>query len=230
MPSMEWLKNEFSYGYDSGNILSLIPNKVRCREERIIGGSYRSVFKKAVRPFLNPSAKVLELGPGRGAWSKAILSSIPKGQLHTVDFQDVTPWLLPELYSGRLFCHQIDNISFDCVQDNYFDFFWSFGVLCHNNIETISKILALTLNKVAPGGYSVHQYSDWEKLDAFGWEKGAIPETFKNQPDDEIWWPRNTQKSMRQAATDAGWTVLQEDLNLVKRDSLILLRKEGKPC
>ena len=26
MPTLDWLKKEFQYGYDSGNILSLIPN------------------------------------------------------------------------------------------------------------------------------------------------------------------------------------------------------------
>ncbi len=227
MPTIEWLKKEFSYGYDSGNILSPFPNRIRSREEKIIGGSYRTVFKKAVQPFLKKDSKVLELGPGRGAWSRAILHCIPMGELHTVDFQDVAVWLSPDKYPGKLFCHTVSEISFDMVSDDYFDFFWSFGVLCHNNVDSIHKILSLALKKVKAGGYSAHQYGDWEKLNAFGWEKGAIPETFKNQSDDEIWWPRNTQKSMRQAATDAGWTVLQKDMDLVKRDSLILLRKEG---
>lgn len=226
MPTLDWLKKEFHYGYDSGNILSIFPNKSRRNEERTIGGSYRSVFQKAVKPYLKPDSKVLELGPGRGAWSKAILKQIPHGQLHTIDFQDVTKWLSPAQYDGRLVCHRIPEISFDEVQDDYFDLFWSFGVLCHNNIDTIREILRLSLIKVKVGMYSVHQFADWEKLEAFGWNKGAVPEIFKTMSDDEIWWPRNTKAVMNKAASAAGWHVLQEDLNLVGRDSIMLMRRE----
>jgi hypothetical protein len=122
MPTLDWLKKEFHYGYDSGNILSMFPNKSRRNEERTIGGSYRSVFQKAVKPYLKPDSKVLELGPGKGAWSRAILKKIPHGQLHTIDFQDVTKWLSPAQYDGRLVCHRIPEISFDDVPDDYFVF------------------------------------------------------------------------------------------------------------
>jgi len=36
MPTLDWLIREFSYGYDSGNILSLFPNKRRRDEERLV--------------------------------------------------------------------------------------------------------------------------------------------------------------------------------------------------
>src|SRR3974377_1954566 len=102
MPKLDCLKKEFHYGYDSGNILSIIPDKIRKSEEKVIGGSYRTVFKKAVLPYLKKNSKVLELGPGKGSWSRAILDSIPEGELTTIDFQDVSEWLHPEKYNGRL--------------------------------------------------------------------------------------------------------------------------------
>ena len=74
------------------------------------------------------------------------------------------------------------------------------------------------------GGYAVHMYGDWDKLEKWGWKKGKVPLEFKNKPDDEIWWPRNNQQQMRKAAEDAGWEVVTPDMGLVKRDSIILLR------
>ena len=71
MPTISWLKKEFDYGYDSGNVLSLLPNRVRRSEEKKIGGSYRRVFNVAVKPHVNPDSKVMELGPGNGSWSRA---------------------------------------------------------------------------------------------------------------------------------------------------------------
>jgi hypothetical protein len=73
----------------------------------------------------------------------------------------------------------------------------------------------LSLIKVKVGIYSVHQFADWKKLAAVGWNKVAVPKIFKTMSDDEIWWPRNTKAVMNKAASGAGWRVLQEDLNLV---------------
>jgi len=44
-------------------------------------------------------------------------------------------------------------------------------------------------------------------------------------PDDEIWWPRNSRATMSRLATRCGWTVVSDDLGLLLRDSIIVLRK-----
>lgn len=227
MPTQDWLKKEFYYGYNSGNVLSIFPDSVRRNEEKLIGGSYRKVFRKGLLPFLQPNSKVLEIGPGKGSWSAAILRHIPQGELHVVDFQNVEPWLQPSRYQGRLTCHQISgNFDYDKLfQDDYFDVCWSFGVLCHNNVDQIEEILAQTLPKVKEGGFSIHQYSDWEKLEKYGWVKGGIPLEFRDQPDDQIWWPRNNQETMASTAKRAGWNVVTPDSGLVSRDSMIVLQK-----
>lgn len=227
MPTKEWLKKEFDYGYDSGNVLALIPRAARRQEEARIGGSYRRVFRKGVLPHLKRDSVVLEIGPGRGSWSRAILRHIPRGRLHTVDFQDVTRWLQPETYGGRLVCHQVTDNSFSRFEDDTFDLFWSMGVLCHNNADHIREILRNALPKMKPGGIAVHQYGDWDKLEAYGWAKGGIPIDFKDQEDDQIWWPRNSKQKMCALAGEAGWTVVTPDLRLVKRDSIIVLRRGG---
>lgn len=227
MPTLDWLKTEFSYGYDSGNVLSWIPNLTRYREEKAIGASYRRVFWQGLAPYLKPVSHVLELGPGRGAWSRAILSRITQGELHTVDYVDVREWLEPSKYAGRLVCHQVSDNSFNELPDGYFDVFWSFGVLCHNNIENIENILTNARSKVKPGAIAIHQYGDWNKLDRYGWEKGRVPKGFREQLDADIWWPRNDQERMSKAAINAGWDIEMADIGLLARDSMIILRNPG---
>jgi hypothetical protein len=102
MPTLEMLRKLFPRGYSSGNVLSRIPGPRRILEEVRIGASYRDVFFRAILPYIAPDSKVLELGPGSGSWTRAILKHVPRGEVHTVDFQDVRGWIHPEPGSGRL--------------------------------------------------------------------------------------------------------------------------------
>ena len=225
MPTQAELKNMFDYGYDSGDVLSPESSKRRLIEEFFIGGSYRSVFVNGILPYIKSNSAVLELGPGRGSWSKAILRFITEGKLHVVDFQNVAPWLEPEKYNGRLVCHQVFDNSFSALENEHFDFFWSFGVLCHNNVDDIREVLRNSLSKMKKWGIAVHQYSNWEKLERFGWERGGVPLEFRNMPDGQIWWPRNDCKTMARIAEEAGWKVLNPDLGLIQRDSIMVMQR-----
>jgi len=204
----------------------MYPDTRRLHEERVIGGSYRHFFLEGVLPFLKPGMHVLELGPGRGSWTRALLS-IPDIRVTTCDFQDVTPWLAPEKYGGRLVCRRVTDNSFSCIADNSVDVFFSFGVLVHCNKNLIAEILKNTLGKMKAGGIAIHNFNDWGKLEKFGWDIAGIPLSFKNLPDDDIWWPRNTTKEMRDIAEQTGWTVRLEDMHFFKRDGIVLLEKES---
>ena len=225
MPALDWLRNRFRFGYSSGNILVPIPGPIRLVEEAKIAGSYREVFRKAVLPYLAQDSRVLELGPERGSWTRAILKHRPRAQVTVVDFQDVAKWLKPERYDGRLICLRVSDNSFSTVEDGSFDFMFSFGVLCHNDAEHIREILRNSLPKMKREGIAAHQYGDWNKLAAYGWRRGGIPARFQQQADDEIWWPRNTRERMSAMATETGWTILCPDLDLVRRDGIIVLQR-----
>jgi len=141
-----------------------------------------------------------------------------------VDFNDVTQWINPADYGGRLHCHRFEDNKFHMFSDDYFDFFWSFGVLCHNEIASIKTILSNSRPKMKRGAVAVHQYGDWQKLDAYGWRRGHVPVEFQMKPDSEIWWPRNDRVTMAKIALEAGWEVVNSDLGLLARDSIIVLR------
>ena len=226
MPTTEWLKKEFHYGYESGDILAAMPDAQRQKEEAVIGGSYSVFFEEGVCPLLAKGSRVLELGPGAGSWTKALLGVLTEGEVHTCDFQDVRQWLHPELYDGRLSCTKVRDNSFSEFKDEYFDLFFSFGVLVHCNHDLIYDILRNALRKVKFGGYGLHNFGDWKKLTAWGWDRGKIPTSFAQLTDNEIWWPRNTTVIMAKIAQDAGWTVEKADLEYFQRDGIILLRRQ----
>ena len=219
------LVSSYADGWDSGEVTSEERGAWGAHLDAIIGGSYYDVFQKAVRPFIGPTSRILELGPGRGSWTRAILSLVPDGEVHTIDCQDVTRFMDPSNWPGRLHCHQVTENDYSFLPDGYFDFFFSFGVLCHFVRNERLEVLEQALPKMRPGGCSVHEYGDWKKLDVFGWAAGNTPEVFKTLPDDAIWWPRNDGCDMAQTARTAGWEVETADLDILKRDGIIVLRR-----
>ena len=232
MATTEELKELHAYGYDSGDVLRWIPDRQRRGEEKVIGGSYRRFFMKAVRPHLEPSSTVLELGPGRGSWTRALLRYVPEGRVETVDLLDVTPWLRPERYDGRLVCHRTEgDDSFADVADASIDVFFSFGVLCHNTTPAIGQIMREALPTMRPGGVAVHEYGDWHKLERLGWtdDRHGVPAFCRDLPDEDPrqCWPRNDPDTMAAVCRDAGWIVEDADLDLFRRDSVIRLRAPG---
>jgi SAM-dependent methyltransferase len=227
----EHLKAEWTHGYDSGDILRRLPDRRRRHEEQAIGGSYRRFFVRAVKPHLDASSTVMELGPGRGSWTRALLATVPRGKVHTIDYVDVSRWLPPEQYGGRLESHLVEDNSFSCVADGTFDFFFSFGVLCHTRAHDIAEILRNALAKVRPGAVAVHEYADWRKLDRLGWDEArhGVPAVIRDLPDDHEgnWWPKNDPDAMAALCRDAGWIVEAADLGYFERDSVIRLRAPG---
>jgi len=216
------MKDAFASGYSSGDILSAADPRT-AGEEAATRASYRAIVEQAIYPYLTPSSRIFELGPGHGSWTRAMLSYIPQGELHSVDIVDVRPFLKPEDYGGRLICHQVEDNRFDCLPARHFDFFFSFGVLCHNNITQISTILANALPKMRSGGHAVHQYGDWDKVDRIGWEECNLAGAKAADPETNFW-PENNPRMMSNAARESGWIVVQADLGLMGRDSVVLLR------
>jgi len=226
MPTYEALQQLFPNGYNSGDVLSRIASPRRLIEEIRCGANYRQVFLDGVEPYLQVDSKVMELGPGNGSWTRPLLQRVPQGELHAVDFHDVSAWIKPRDGSGELTCYQVTDNSFTQLPNSYFDFFFSFGVLCHNNAEHRGEILANSLSKMKPGGIAWHMIGDWKKLDTLDWGlRWGVPVKFKLMRDDEIWWPRNDAESFCAAAEAAGWEIVARDLNLIKRDSICVLRR-----
>lgn len=173
MADISFLKNQFAGGYSSGDILGVKKaddeeTRIRLLEEKKIGGSYIDFFNKGVRPHLAPRSRILELGPGKGSWTRALFEAVHDGEIHTIDIQDVRPWLadLLEHDNNRIFVHQTpanNEAEFFFLQNNYFDIFFSFGVFCHLNPEDMESMLMKIRPKLKKDAVCIIQFSDWKK-------------------------------------------------------------------
>ena len=108
------------------------------------------------------------------------------------------------------------------LPDQYFDIFFSFGVLCHHTAEQIGAVLEAARPKMRRGGVGVHEYAETNKFYRSG-RIMAFPDLMTAEPD-KSWWPSNNAEAMAATAENAGWTVIQADMDLFERDGMVLLK------
>lgn len=124
-------------------------------------------YLTCIRPYIGPETSVLEIGPGRGAWTRAILSREPK-KIYAVDVVD------PD-YSGfwsyvghdRRVEHIVaGDESLDGVPDGSIDHFFSFGCFCHIRPETCERYITSLARKMKPGADGFLMIADYDKFNA----------------------------------------------------------------
>jgi len=119
-----------------------------------------------IRPYITSTSKVLEIGPGRGAWTKTML-----------DAAEV--WCLDALSAEHNGFNQYvgahDNVryiqvgDFECkdLPDDYFTFMFSFGTLCHVSPEGVAEYARNLFPKMTSGSDCFWFISDKSKYEAF---------------------------------------------------------------
>jgi cyclopropane fatty-acyl-phospholipid synthase-like methyltransferase len=110
---------------------------------------------------------VLEIGPGRGAWTKSV-ADLGAKQVFAVDVVD------PEYagfwqYVGRRPNIQhivVDDCSLHDVSDNSIDYFFSFGCFCHIKPDMNIAYINALASKMRSGSHGFLMVADYDKFNA----------------------------------------------------------------
>jgi len=121
-------------------------------------------YLMCIKPYVNSSTTALEIGPGRGAWTKSILSSGAK-----------EIWCLDALpaehnrfwdYVGRTdrikYC-QVSDFSISMVPSDRIDYFFSFGCFCHISPALITEYMRNLFPKLKKGAHGFAMIADYDK-------------------------------------------------------------------
>lgn len=153
--------------------------------------------------YLNPEHTALEIGPGGGRWTRYLLSF---DKVYAVDYHQE---LLDELERNFVVphLHTIKNngTDFPGIESNSIDFIFSFGVFVHLDREIIDDYLRNMKSILKQGGNIVIQYSDKTKKLA-----QANPGFSVNNP-----------TMMRKMVLSHGYTILEENLTILKHSSIM---------
>ena len=125
-----------------------------------------ATYLRCIKPYIKPDTIALEIGPGRGAWTKTML-----------DAKEV--WALDALSAeyNRFFeyLNHPKNVKYFQVQDfecrelpeNYFTYMFSFGCLCHVSFDGISEYARNIFPKLRAGSNCFWLVADKKKYNEF---------------------------------------------------------------
>ena len=125
-----------------------------------------ATYLRCIRPYIKPDTIALEIGPGRGTWTKGLLGA-----------RDV--WVMDALsaeHNGFFeYLKHPENVKyfqvedFECrdLPDDHFDYMFSFGCLCHVSFDGITQYADNVFDKLKPGANCFWMVADKTRYEQF---------------------------------------------------------------
>lgn len=153
-------ENVWSGGYYEGDPLDPVgPSKYRR-----IGyiSVLHAVYLMCIKPYVGAGSVSLEIGPGRGAWTKTLLDS---KEVWCIDAKSREDNEIDEYlgYPETLNYFQVDNFLCKELPDNYFTYMFSFGCLCHVPWQGVCDYAANIYPKLKSGANCFWMIADYDK-------------------------------------------------------------------
>lgn len=121
-----------------------------------------ATYLACIRPFIHAGVNALEIGPGRGAWTRTMLKAREVWCLDALSAEHNGFWN----YVGRqphVRYHQVSDFSCSELPDDHFDYLFSFGCLCHVSFAGIEAYMESLRTKLRGGANGFVMIADYEK-------------------------------------------------------------------
>jgi hypothetical protein len=161
-------------------------------EPRRAGSTYRgtgfvsslhATYLACIKPHVTPTTVALEIGPGRGAWTRALLGAKEVWALDALsaEHNGIHDYLG---HPRNLIYHQVTDFSCSMLPEDHFDYMFSFGCLCHVSFAGITAYAQNLLPKLRSGAHCYWMVGDFakfndalERIDAGSLWDNVIPAT-----------------------------------------------------
>jgi phospholipid N-methyltransferase len=127
--------------------------------------SHYAIVKALIEPNVRPGSRVLEIGPGRGAWTRCFREA---SEVYCVDALSAEHNGFWEFVGRdpRIRYLQVRDETLRACPDGHFDFIFSFGAFCHMPQAVREGYLRSMFAKARSGATCVVMYADYDKLNA----------------------------------------------------------------
>jgi phospholipid N-methyltransferase len=115
-----------------------------------------------IKPYVTPTSVVLEIGPGRGAWTKTMLAAQEVWCLDALSAEHNHFWE----YVGtapQVRYQQVTDFSCSGLPDDHFTYFFSFGTFCHIPFWGVTEYLRNLFPKLRSGCRGFLMVADYAK-------------------------------------------------------------------
>jgi hypothetical protein len=123
-----------------------------------------ATYQACIRPYIDGSTRALEIGCGRGAWTKAMLGAKEIWCLDALSAEHNKFWdYVGQENRGTIHYLQVSDFSCSDLPDCHFDYLFSFGVFCHILKEGQFAYYRNLWPKLKPGANCFVMFGDFDK-------------------------------------------------------------------
>jgi len=129
-------------------------------------GTSHATYLRCIKPYVHEQSTVLEIGPGRGAWTKTLLRAKRVHCLDALSAEHNGFWE----NVGRLdhvTYEQVRDFSCESLHDDSLTYAFSYDALCHVSFEGITAYAKNLFPKLRAGANSFFMIADYEKYNTF---------------------------------------------------------------
>ncbi len=169
-----------------------------------------ATYLRCIRPYVTQNTVALEIGPGRGAWSRTMAHARELWCLDVMSAEHNEFWkYLGKQPGGNVRYEQVSDFSLSCVPDAHFDYFFSFGVFCHIPFAGLTEYMTNLRRKLKPGAECFLMVADYEKynaawdaIDRLGVQRHVLTMAKKSRPKwrrfmPGLWWAGERERQLR---------------------------------
>ncbi len=117
---------------------------------------------RCIRPYINDETIALEIGPGRGAWTRAMLGA---KEVWTMDALSAEHNKFFEYVgdASNVNYMQVEDFTCSKLPDDHFTYMFSFGCLCHVSFDGVTAYAQNLFPKLKSGADCFWMVADYEK-------------------------------------------------------------------
>jgi len=181
---------------------------------------YHATYLYCIQQHVHADTVALELGPGRGAWTKSMLGAKEIWAVDAVSAEDNKFW---EYVGKRNDVKYVTVNDFLCreLPDRHFTYMFSFGCLCHVSFPNIAAYAENLWAKLRPGAVCFWMVADYEQFERVSKRKisgaGRLPD---DKPVPGRWFDAGKRRTCEMLGA-AGYRIVHEDIGTCPRDPII---------
>ena len=221
-------QNPWPHGYFEGDPLdpNFLPRSIRNQQEMHLaysknGNSWlHETYIKCIKPYINKKTKALEIGPGRGGWTKCMLNS------ESIHVLDIAP---PDKFWGYIGDHkhikyiQVKDFLLNELETDYFNYVFSMGTLCHIPFEGVKAYAKNMFDKLQSKAECFWMIADEKKYSLSINKDVKLPRSYKENSIG-CFYHSGIEETCKMLE-NIGYEIISEDLDLIPRDPVIHFRK-----